>query len=145
MSGGHHGCVRVGCASGCGRGRGRKGVGRAETVAQRHSQAKDNAACVRVGGRGQCVVCGLCERGANGLRVCVRVCVCVCVCVCLRRDVCVRGVQAGCACGHACGVWCACGCGCGGGWVAQRHSWAKDNAVWGGAGGGRGEGAGFII
>ena len=73
MSGGHHGCVRVGCASGCGRGRGRKGVGRAETVAQRHSQAKDNAVCVRVGGRGECVVCGLCERGANGLRVCVRV------------------------------------------------------------------------
>ena len=79
------------------------------------------------------------------LCVCACACVCVCVCVCLRRDVCVRGVQAGCACGHACGVWCACGCGCGGGWVAQRHSWAKDNAVWGGAGGGRGEGAGFII
>ena len=101
MSGGHHGCVRVGCASGCGRGRGRKGVGRAETVAQRHSQAKDNAACVRVGGRGQCVVCGLCERGANGLRVCVRVCVCVCVsasgCVCARC--------AGRVCVRAC-VWC---------------------------------------
>ena len=100
MSGGHHGCVRVGCASGCGRGRGRKGVGRAETVAQRHSQAKDNAVCVRVGGRGECVVCGLCERGANGLRVCVRVrvCVCVCVCVCVGMCVCAvcrQGVRAG--------------------------------------------------
>ena len=105
MSGGHHGCVRVGCASGCGRGRGRKGVGRAETVAQRHSQAKDNAACVRVGGRGQCVVCGLCERGANGLRVCVRVCVCVCVCVCVSASGCVCARCAGRVCVRAC-VWC---------------------------------------
>ena len=96
MSGGHHGCVRVGCASGCGRGRGRKGVGRAETVAQRHSQAKDNAACVRVGGRGECVVCGLCERGANELRVCVYVSgVGMCVCAVCRRGVC-AGMRAMC-------------------------------------------------
>ena len=96
MSGGHHGCVRVGCASACGRGRGRKGVGRAETVAQRHSQAKDNAACVRVGGRGECVVCGLCERGANELRVCVYVSgVGMCVCAVCRWGVC-AGMRAMC-------------------------------------------------
>ena len=67
-------------------------------MARRHSQAKDNAVCVCVGGRGECVVCGLCERGANGL------CVCVCVCGGGGRDVCVCCVQAGCVCGYACGV-----------------------------------------
>lgn len=60
-------------------------------MAQRHSQAKDNAVCVRVGGRGECVVCGLCERGANELRVCVYVSgVGMCVCA-----VCRQGVRAG--------------------------------------------------
>ena len=64
-------------------------MGRAETVAQRHSQAKDNAVCVRVGGRGECVVCGLCERGANELRVCVYVSgVGMCVCAVCRWGVC---------------------------------------------------------
>ena len=58
-------------------------------MAQRHSQAKDNAVCVRVGGRGECVVCGLCERGANELRVCVYVSgVGMCVCAVCRWGVC---------------------------------------------------------
>ena len=68
---------------------------------EHHSQAKDNAVCVCLvvvvaggGGGGECVVRGVCGRGANRLGVCAPVCVrCV-----------------------------GCACGCGGGGLAQRHS-----------------------
>ena len=70
---------------------------------EHHSRAKDNAVRVCMvggggwgvgGGGGECVVRGVCGRGANGLGVCAPVCVrCV-----------------------------GCACGCGGGGLAQRHS-----------------------
>ena len=70
---------------------------------EHHSRAKDNAVRVCMvggggwgvgGGGGECVVRGVCGRGANGLGVCAPVCVrCV-----------------------------GCARGCGGGGLAQRHS-----------------------
>ena len=89
-------CLRIWCA------------GRDRGDGESHSQAKDNAVCVcvcGVGGGGGveagegssvwCAVCRVCGRVANQLGGCV--------CV-WGPDVCVRGVQAGCACGYACGV-----------------------------------------
>ena len=101
-----------GCVRGVGGGRGVRvyafGV-RAETeemgrVTARPRTTQCVCVCVCVGGGGLeagegssvwCAVCRVCGRVANQLGGCV--------CV-WGPDVCVRGVQAGCACGYACGV-----------------------------------------
>ena len=101
-----------GCVRGVGGGRGVRvyafGV-RAETeemgrVTARPRTTQCVCVCVWGGGGGLeagegssvwCAVCRVCGRVANQLGGCV--------CV-WGPDVCVRGVQAGCACGYACGV-----------------------------------------
>ena len=101
-----------GCVRGVGGGRGVRvyafGV-RAETeemgrVTARPRTTQCVCVCVGWGGGGLeagegssvwCAVCRVCGRVANQLGGCV--------CV-WGPDVCVRGVQAGCACGYACGV-----------------------------------------
>ena len=101
-----------GCVRGVGGGRGVRvyafGV-RAETeemgrVTARPRTTQCVCVCVCGGGGGLeagegssvwCAVCRVCGRVANQLGGCV--------CV-WGPDVCVRGVQAGCACGYACGV-----------------------------------------
>ena len=99
-----------GCVRGVGGGRGVRvyafGV-RAETEEMGRVTARPRTTqcvCVCVWGGGLeagegssvwCAVCRVCGRVANQLGGCV--------CV-WGPDVCVRGVQAGCACGYACGV-----------------------------------------